>query len=328
MRVFTLHIGLHKTASSFLQQYTFPSCKETHYIDRNEFRKRNSDGPFKSWLLNRDFEMGFSRSPEFWNVYGSALIKNAIPKDVLDSNINVLGSSEGITNARVFVRNDDPFFTPFTHMNDPSMLTTHLNNFKAQISEFGFDSLKVILAIRKQDTWLASNYAEFSHLIRFASQSDFEKQVDHLIDPKMRYYWEGVWLNFQYIRDCIVNSVGKDNLAILPQEFLAKSPELYLEKLSRFIDDKGILQSPKTIYEKNKNRTDINKWKLKPRNYYIRPLSLFNKYTNRIVKFKTPRTNYIEITNQLSNKILAPFISSNKILDKYENLNLKEYGYY
>lgn len=173
-KTFYFHIGLHKTATTFMQQNVFPECTQIFYIKRNELRDLNKkEGPFKDWRISRDFEMGFTRSPEFWLDYGDKLIQNAIPTHILNSNQNVLISSEGITGARIFLHNTDPLVNPFSPVKDPHLLIFHFRNIKKIIAKYGFTKIKIILTIRKQDSWFASNYSEFSHIIPRASQKDF-----------------------------------------------------------------------------------------------------------------------------------------------------------
>ena len=227
-RIFYFHIGLHKTATTFLQQKVFPNCNNLYYIDRNKLREKNKEGPFKDWLISRDFEMAFCRSPEFWHEYGDTLIKNAIPEEILKSDQHVLATSEGITGARVFLRNTDPMSGPFCPVSDPHLLIPHFKNLQTIIAKFGFSQIKVLLTIRRQDSWLASNYSQFSHIIPRASQKDFERQIEHLMNHKQRYFWEGVWGNYYLLRNIILEAVGKSNYLILPFELLQVNPNKYL----------------------------------------------------------------------------------------------------
>ncbi len=325
-KTFYFHIGLHKTATTFLQKKVFPECNSLFFIKRNELRLINKEGPFKGWKISRDFEMGFARSPEFWLDYGDQLIQAAIPEHILSKNQNVLISSEGITGARIFLRNTDPMIDPFSPVNDPHLLIFHFRNLRKIIAKYGFDNIKIILTIRRQDYWFASNYSQFSHLIPRASQLDFETQVEHMINPEFRYYWEGIWGNYKLIRDCVLEITGKGNYLILPHELLVENPSDYLHRLADFVDDDGVINS--SIDVLNKNSTGENEWRTKKRMYYFKPYSFFDKYDTRVISFGFGKENSIVLSPHISNKVIAFFKSKNQQLDQDENLNLNKYGYY
>lgn len=325
-KIFYFHIGLHKTATTFLQQNVFPECHRLFYIKRNELRKLNKDGPFKGWRISRDFEMGFARSPEFWLDYGDQLIQTAIPKQVLSKNQNVLISSEGIAGARIFLRNTDPMIDPFSPVNDPHLLIFHFRNLRKIIAKYGFDRIKIILTIRRQDYWFASNYSEYSHLIPRSSQKDFETQIEHMISPEFRYYWEGMWANYKLLRDCLLEITGKEDYLILPHELLVENSHEFIKRLSNFIEDDGILKSSFDVL--NKNSVGNNEWKKKKRRYYFKPYRLFDKYDNRVISFSIGKERIIKLKPYISDQVMAFFQKTNQQLDQDENLDLVKYGYY
>jgi len=325
-KIFYFHIGLHKTATTYLQQRIFPECENLFYVRRDELRKHNREGIFNGWKISRDIEMGFARSPEFWMDFGDQLIQNAIPMHILKSDQNVLISSEGITGARIFLRNTDPMLDPFTHVNDPHLLIYHFRNLRKIIAKYGFTEIKIILTIRCQNTWLASNYSQYSHIIPRASQKDFDTQIDHMINPKFRYYWEGIWGNYKLLKDCLHEITGSGNYLILPFELLQENSQVFIQRLSDFIGDKGILDLPNDSY--NKNSMGENEWKKKKRMYYLKPFRIFNKYDTRVISFELGREKRIKLNQDTSDKIMRFFCKSNQELDQEEKLNLDKYGYY
>lgn len=326
-KTFFLHVGLHKTATTYLQDKVFPLVENTFYRHRDEMRKINRTGRFKGWRIDRDFEIAFSRSPAFWDDFGEELLESTLSIKTLQSNQNILVSSEGMAGARIFLRNIDPIVDPFTHVNDPYLFSQHLSCFKKLINNYGFTNLKVILTIRRQDQWFASNYAQYSHIIPNSSQQDFEKQVSHMLDPKYRYYWEGIWANYLLVCNCIERSIGK-NLLILPIEELSNKPERYFSRLSTFLDEPRIRTvNPKQI---NKNKTSLapNVWKIKDREFYIRPFKYIDKYSRTTFKLKIPNFKKINLTNEFRFLIKSRFRTTNRELDGRGDLSLNNYGYY
>lgn len=326
-KIFYLHVGLHKTATTFLQDKVFPNLQDTFYKHRDEMRLSNRKGRFKGWRIDRDFEMGFTRSPAFWNDYGKDLLESTLSREILLSKKNILVSSEGIAGARIFLRNTDPVIDPFAPVNDPHLLSAHLKFFKQIIRFYGFDTLKIILTIRRQDHWLASNYAQYSHIIPKASQKDFETQVSHMIDPKFRYYWEGIWGDYLLIRNCIRDAVG-ENILILPIEELAKFPENYLNRTGLFLNEQSVKQVPTEKPDKNKTSKGDGEWNIKKREYYLRPFKYFKKYSPRIYCLKIGFPKSFKLTTKISDEILARYMENNRRLDIEEDLCLNKYGYY
>jgi len=66
-----LHLGLHKTGTTFLQNYIFPNIKEYNYIDRSHFWHC---GQFKNVIISDE---GFSGYPHLLDNDGSVMFENA-----------------------------------------------------------------------------------------------------------------------------------------------------------------------------------------------------------------------------------------------------------
>lgn len=147
-----------------------------------------------------------------------------------------------------------------------------------------------------------------------------------MLNPRFRYYWEGIWGNFKLLRDCLLEITGKGDYLILPYEFLVESPNEFLQKLSYFIEDEGILNS--SIQVLNKNSKGVNEWKKKKQKLYIKPFKLFNKYDTRVISFEFGKQKTIRLTPQISEKVQDFFQESNQLLDQEEKLDLEKYGYY
>lgn len=126
----TIHLGIHKTASTFLQRIYFPSLKkEITFITRQECKK------FKQYLL---FEDDFSFDPKF-------------ARKLFDEALRAQNHS----NKAVLISDEDFYSWPFVRNNSKKKNIERLKEI------FGEDQVKIILFIREQDSLCNSLYLQY-----------------------------------------------------------------------------------------------------------------------------------------------------------------------
>jgi hypothetical protein len=336
-----LYIGPPKTASTFLQRGFLQK------IDELECRIRPRVQVNGRELMFSDLFFFF---PEVWRGIGKDYLERWA-EPALRQNRDLVISSEGIYGGLATPR---PWYPsrvgwltgevnglretnglPSHHSN-----VTHLQAIADTASELGFSETKILVTIRRQDTKLASGYAEMSSSIANASQTNFENWVEKLLsDPVGRYALGGKKLNYGSWWRQVTTKFSSENILLLPMELLGTDQN---EFLGRWLDFLG-LQDQRTIYlpfddgdtSKRKSSVSDKAWLLRPPARDIRalPFRILRKIglvpaMKRLFSFPK-RDEFIRLTNEISDKVLAYYKQSNQDLDtQIDEISLQRFGYY
>lgn len=168
-RSLVLHIGHHKTATSYLQKFVFPRLQTLAYG-----YKRTT--PISAELID-----AFALSPKIWDEQGDPFFER-LAED-LDSHpegecCGFLVSSEALSSHRIFA---DP--TRQHERRDPYLLAAHIAACSEKACQHGFD-LKVILTFRRQDQYYPSRFASIGRRVGPVCQRNFEQQMSDILDRK------------------------------------------------------------------------------------------------------------------------------------------------
>lgn len=203
MKKVFLHLGIHKTATKFLQEDIFPKMPDIDYISKAKYERTLLDK-----ILHQDF-LAFNYR------------KDELRKDFFelaeDSDKLMLISNE-LLYGNIFFQNNNRF--------------SILMKLKAL-----FPEAKIILSIRGQRQMIDSIYREY------LVQGGCDKMKDFLtpqtprgksilsyspsLDPESLKYG-------QYL-DEIVKLFGTENCCFIPYEKLVKTPQEYLKEIFQFI---------------------------------------------------------------------------------------------
>ena len=304
-RPLILHIGYHRTGTTTLQMLVFPQLTRVAY-----FRK---DKTLASALILS----AFRDSPSIWRLLGNKILGQLLA-DMGGEKAErpALVSAEGMSTHRIFAAPG----TPHSHRRDPFILAAHLRECQAVAQRVGFDGVKVIMGIRRQDHYLASRYVKMASMIDNPGQEDFERQTREIIDHDKRYFIDGVWLDFNRTRELIAEVVGEQNVLLVPLEQLADAPSRYLAALSEFVGEPldGLV-----LEQKNARSVAPDVWQVgkKVMNMAARR-QRFGKFR---ALFAQPIT--IRLSLDLKEEILATYLDSNRSLTSSLKLNLERYGY-
>jgi hypothetical protein len=239
MNQFIFHIGMHKCASTTLQNKVFrfePGAIGTHQ--------------------ELDFEFNFGKqfqrlAPVGGRQFGS-----------------ISGVKEWVERVKKYQSEVDPNVDRFIVSSEFLCQSNKLSNrpivkFLSDINNKIFDgnSVKIIVVFRNQSEMMASEYAQNSDINYDSSQKDFEKWITKRLNKpgKTTLDWGG-WSK------SLVDTFGRENVCIL---LLEEMQEYYFwDKLVSFIEARSL--SSEELYEKNKisvkNSNKLNKktWSLKP----------------------------------------------------------------
>ena len=303
------HIGLPRTGTTTLQTLVFPQLTRIAYF--------NKDATPASAQLIR----AFRRSPEIWRLRGDDIF-NKLRAQMREKMMPeaVLISGEGMSAHRIFAapganRHRDPF-----ERRDPFFLAAHLRECEGVAKRAGFDSVKVIIGIRRQDQYLASLYATGGWMAVRPGQYDFERQTREIIDPDKRYFTDGIWLDYKATRDLIAEAVGEGNVLLLPLEQLGDAPSRYLAALSEFV---GEPLDSLALKRQNPRNIAPDIWQIRKKAMERAARKMpFGRFRALLA-----RAAEIRLSSELKEKILAAYRDSNRGLASNSKLELAQYGY-
>jgi hypothetical protein len=296
-RAVYLHIGHHRTGTTFLQKRVFSKIDQITYYHKDQTTQAAK-------LL-----AAFQMSTLIWKTQGDALLrpfsKSANPSVI---------SSEDLSCHRLFLS------PKIAQRRDPCQLAAHVRGLQAAAARYDLE-IRLIIGIRRQDGYLCSRYANLSDRIEGASQADFEQQVRDILNMSSRYFIDGVWLDFEATAQMLAEAVGGNNLLILSLEQLSDHPAAYLGALGGFLG----IPIPKDIDPAAVNaRSEAeNIWRLKHERY---------KFTGRLVNplmaVLGKKRGIIRLPEDLRAQIIQTYSQSNRRLTKYVSADLGRYGYF
>jgi hypothetical protein len=220
-------------------------------------------------------------------------------------------------------------------------LSRHLKELKNVAPNWGYERVRVLLSTRRQDTRLASGYAQSSNRVRGAGQQNFERWVHHLLKTTSGFYQGGgVKLDYSVWREEISQAIGEENVFFIPFELLQDDERQYLRRWLGFIGEEkvdSLLESVASAESRNsQSAPSESKWFVRdpirtgPKLRLTRlfqTLGLPTSLPLRRPDFK--RDDEIYLTNRLTEEILDVYEEGNQLLGELEpTLDLKKYGYY
>jgi hypothetical protein len=230
----TVHIGLPKTATTFLQTRVFQSEDNLAYV----YQPKRV--PLQK-ALERLQRLGKSHLGE---------ILGEISKELPQG--NVLVSDENIS-----MHVGEPW-----HYKGP---TPESFGKRFELLKDIVPRLKIILGIRRQDQWLASRYAESARMYEAFCQEDFDKRVLELCNDNVKGALR--WLDYSEAWKRLSACVGQENVLLLPMEEVGSNPEGAIQALQNFRGVDGWMKryrdNAKKIQPRNVLSVGENEWNLK-----------------------------------------------------------------
>lgn len=340
-----VHVGPPKTATTFLQEHVL---KRVSSVECRCLPEVQLGGE----AVN--FGHLFSMSPSVWTEHGGRAFAQLINETERADGEDLIVSHEGIHGGMATPR---PWLTkeggwaqgveygPLVRLHTDgrphvALLTEHLTVLSDVAARWGFAEVKVLATLRRQDSWLASEYAQNSHKIRGASQENFEAWVREVTSTSLgRCAGGGEKLDYSSWWEAVGNAVGKENVFLLPFELLKENQTAFLNQWLSFLGVEeraqiiGALSSAED--EENRRSTSSSRWALRP------PVrtgpSLWPRVTWKLgLPTKLPmrwpdfaRESSIRLTPELSERILTTYADGNRRLDEaVPHLELEAYGYH
>lgn len=235
------HIGLPKTATSFLQLNSFSRCPSINLIHKKRTPRERLY--FKNVLRGK-------RDATKQGVLQR--LQNGVLNIVSDENIS-------ITPLSIWKGKDDSPAATWRRISELSRMVTGRDN-----------SFRTIMTIRRQDRWLASRYAESAKLFEIADQSDFEERVSGMLARADLN--QDSWLNYHYTVSAFSERIGRDKILVLMQEDLEADPFSWTRQLEDFLGIKDLspILSESDMRPRNVLSTGVDSWQLRGHKSEIR----------------------------------------------------------
>lgn len=304
-RTLFLHVGFQKTGTTFLQKHVFPHMASTHYLHK------------ATTSASKAIIDAFASSPGIWRTQGDAIVRLLVNQigGAPNGRWSALISSEAMSAPKIFARER------LRSRRDPFLLGAHLKECRKSAEENGV-TVKVILAVRRQDQYLASRFTSIGTRVGTLSQRNFERQMKEILDPSRRYFTDGIWLDYKLCRDLMVEALGERNCLLLPQELLANDDASFLRRLGDFIGERSLAENTSGATRENVKAVDHNVWALRE----TWPRSILRRCLKAVgLKVKPKR---LRITDELKAQVLEVYRESNRHLGRDIQMDLGQYGYY
>lgn len=295
-RTLFVHIGLPKTASTFLQHRVFRSLADRQVVlmPKNDlFRSEGSDR-----LLGQIFRY----SDTIWKYRADDLLSRLFGPGWAEESRDILLSDEAIGR----------------EASRQGLFAAHLAGMRDALATRGIGRVKLLCFFRRQDHWLISHYVQVSDRRSRAGQADFQALVAEVIDLFSARFGFGALLDYASIHAACVSALSADDVVFCPMEWLKDRTEDVRIRLADFLElPFESLQLPGQQKE-NVRQAREGQWELrKPRSRFARAILNVTGGTNRVA-----------LDSATSRQLLDVYRSSNFELAERTGLDLQELGYF
>tara|TARA_Y100000589_G_scaffold311074_1_gene330091 strand:+ start:213 stop:1160 length:948 start_codon:yes stop_codon:yes gene_type:complete len=282
------HVGLPKSASTFLQRRVFPCLEDTEYISSDTSMNESIyEWVYKSnCIFNALFDNRNLKRKKLEKIHNKILNKLSIPQN-FDIKKNKLVSSEGFVGASW----------------DP-LINSDLN---AKLIKYQHPSAKIFLVLRKQSEWLKSIYRQLVFVEdRFDQYISFNKFSNIDSSQKINSFLD---LRWDLLVEQYYSIFGRKNVLVLPYEFFKESPQEFVEYFTGFFN------------LKIKRKLDF----FKKENEFNKANSIYkNKLSTKKILSSVKHLNYEKLFHQTSS-IFKNISKSNEIKNYESSISDEEY---
>ncbi len=294
-----IHIGYHKTATTWLQQYYFPQHPQIDFIGKHEDLWENLMSPH-----------GFDFDPKIAQEFFYPKIEQALQKNLIP-----VISAERLSG------------NPHSGGYDSKEIADHLKKV--------FPEAKILIMIRHQPEAILSNYKQYIKMGGICTLKEYLFPPQEGRIPLFRLDN----LKYHKLANYYAKLFGKENIKIIPYEKFRFHPQAFLEELANFMGIDSKISFPfeekvnqslcdATILLKRK----VNRWHGNDSLFPVTPPfpNITKKLFDLIQKldkkplFRRYNAHFIE---QIHNDIGHFYGESNRQLNETFELNLQTYHY-
>lgn len=294
-----IHIGLPKTASTFLQHKIFPNCKQVEFINEAQHARKvlgKKDGKFE-YLIR-------SIMTESDNYFDNVKLKK-----MADS----IGSKNAIISSE-----------KLSYLGDNIDISTKAKRLKELTRNF--KKIKIVMIIREQSKLLESMYFQwlkgagkkYSYM-NFSSWFNLKKRENNIIENLLFF---NIIQKYEAV-------FGKDSIEIILYENFKKNPG-YIESRFEKLLETEINFSKINNSHSNPRISSLRLFFIKNFNYKLMRLfkMIIPKLIINIALNVFDRKPNLNTKENLTQDDIENIVQNNLSLSKRYNLNLKDYGYY
>jgi hypothetical protein len=247
-----LHVGLPKTATTFLQRTIFEHTPDLIYVHRQGPDEKHLGRCL--WCCQRVGEEKLAATLTETNASIGRIHQKRQTKAR-----TMLISEESISMGRMEIWDGSG--------PTPGRVAARTAAF-ARSGDLPHRSVKVILGVRRQDQWLASRYAQSASEFDQPGEGDFEKRAREIcaggLDASLQ------WLDYAEARRQLLGALGEESVFIVPMELLGAAPRRLMERMGHFLGGVPLAdvysraeQNPRMPMRRNAKSTGPNSWKLR-----------------------------------------------------------------
>jgi hypothetical protein len=225
---FIIHLGLPKTGTTTLQNRIFKYHPDYLYLGRHNIGSTTVTEERDQWLLTFEKELVCKELP-FFDLYPLNDILYEQFGDSFTQADKLFLSDEGIL---------DRCMTPWLYQDRVRLGSPYhvMEKLKRVLTCNGFDAVKVILVVRKQDDLLESFFAEeyenFHSIYGFKSPNEL---ADFIQDGGKDEEFDSLLKYGSFAAD-LDRIFGPENVKVLPFELMKKEPEMFLNEIATFLE--------------------------------------------------------------------------------------------
>ncbi|MBX2822494.1 MAG: sulfotransferase domain-containing protein [Rhodothermaceae bacterium] len=311
MKLF-LHIGYHKTGTTYLQEKIFGQLETVNYLGRPWINEQ-----FKSFFTDYKFSHPLDFDPTAMRLRFESIVEEAVQAHQLNPSHPLLISHESL-------------------MTGPEWFGGAVVERAQRLAEC-FPDVKLIISFRNQADFTASNYSNY---VMHGGKLSFDNFLHHSFAGQYNLLPR---LSFDKVLEFYISKFGQENIHVYLHEELKQTPQLMLEQLCSFLEVEEAVTMTKSTVNKGVGRRStalirfLNHFFADDFNeqYYHWTTSTITKneyLRRRLVKViravnKGRRSSKI-MTRSQRTEMLKSFEQSNKSLEKLLNKDLQSLGYF
>ncbi len=287
MKDILIHIGYHKTGTSWLQNEIFTSDSD-FFIPLSNNKKGHS-------TIARDF---------IYNSEGYLLNSFDDNVQVIKQNLNdLLGTSNLIDRVPV-ISHERLSGNPHSSGFDASIISRRIKNI--------FPQAKILIIIREQCSWILSNYFQY---LSIGGTHGIKKYLNTTYDGK-RPNFSPDHVKYHHLIEVYHEKFGKKNVLVFPYELLNSDKVTFLKQLGSLVK-KQINLMDETVFDKR-----YNVKKNHHTNYQFRFLNTLI-YSSSVNNYSWLYSKYNRALAISTKKFISLFSSN----ERNESTKIKLYAY-
>ncbi|MGJ8593503.1 MAG: sulfotransferase domain-containing protein [Aquaticitalea sp.] len=282
-----IHIGLHKTGTTWLQNELFI----------------NGNSSFEP-LSNNTRPKGYSSLAMDFVLDHNASLLNSFDSNemVIKHNLDIILKQKKIENKVLVMSHERLSGYPSSAGFDGSIIMRRIKNV--------FPSAKILIMIREQKSLLLSNYFQY---LKEGGVRNIDKYLNSKYDARVPNLSEN-YFHFHYMISEYQNLFGKENVLVMPYEIFNLEKDVFINQLSLFLKKDIHIAAEKFSIKHNTKSHQFVNYHFRWLNYFIYSSSSLN--SANALKYPLIKTFALKFKNLM-------FQFSSQKMDKKTKQNLQ-----